>query len=216
VTPLVSARSLRYVAGGRPVLEGVDLDLHAGERLGLTGATGSGKTTLLHLLVGLLAPAGGSIRAFGAERRTEADFRGVRPRLGLLFQDPDDQLFAPTVAEDVAFGPLNLGCSRAEAEGLAGEALARVGLTGYGDRVTWQLSGGEKRLVSLAGVLAMGPEALLLDEPTTGLDPQATGRLLEELARLPQAMVLVSHDPAVLDRLATRRLHLADGRLHPG
>ena len=214
MSPLLSLRDVHYAfAPSRPVLRGAELDVAPGERIGLEGANGSGKTTLLHLLVGLLRPQRGGVLAFGAPRRTEADFRPVRARVGLLFQDPDDQLFAPTVAEDVAFGPLNLGRTREQAAAIVARVLARLGLEGYGQRVTWHLSGGEKRLVSLAGVLAMEPEVLLLDEPTNALDPQATARLLDMLDGLPQAMLVVSHDHAVVERLATRRLRLEEGRL---
>jgi len=198
---------------GRRVLEQVSLQLGPGERLALSGAIGSGKTTLLHLMVGLLHPATGTIEAFGTIRRCEADFREVRRRAGLLFQDSDDQLFCPTVAEDIAFGPLNLGASRAEARRVVDETLDRLGLAGFAHRVTPTLSGGEKRLVALATILAMRPDVLLLDEPTTGLDAATEARLTEILTALPQAMVIISHDQRCVERLATRRLWLQGGRL---
>ncbi len=198
---------------GRPVLDSVDFTLAAGERVALTGPNGAGKTTLLHLMVGLLRPAAGRVVAFGGERRVERDFHEVRAKAGLLFQDSDDQLFCPTVAEDVAFGPLNLGRSRAEAAAIVAATLGRVGLAGFEGRITHRLSGGEKRLVALAAVLAMDPLALLLDEPSNGLDDDARARLLDILDALPQAMVIVSHDRDFLDRLATRRVRMAQGRL---
>jgi len=197
----------------RPVLDGADFALAAGERVALLGANGAGKTTLLHLMVGLVSPAGGRIHAFGRERRVEKDFFEVRARAGLLFQDADDQLFCPTVAEDVAFGPLNLGKSPAEARAIVHETLDALGLAALEHRITHKLSGGERRLVSLAAVLAMRPEALLLDEPTNALDDATRQRLLDILAGLPQAMVIVSHDREVIDRLATRAVTLEDGRL---
>jgi cobalt/nickel transport system ATP-binding protein len=197
----------------RPVLDGVDLALAAGERVALTGANGAGKTTLLHVAVGLLRPAAGRVVAFGAERRTEADFREVRIRAGLVFQDPDDQLFCPTVAEDVAFGPLNLGLSAEEARAITGATLAALGLGGFEDRITHRLSGGEKRLVTLAAVLAMRPEVLLLDEPVNALDEAAAARLLDVLLDLPQAMLIVSHDRAFREALATRTVRLEGGRI---
>lgn len=197
----------------RPVLDGLDFHLGAGERVGLVGANGSGKSTLLHLIVGLLRPTGGAIEAFGRVRREEGDFFEVRRRVGLVFQDPEDQLFCPTVAEDVAFGPFNLGRPRDEVEATVTDTLASLGLHGYEDRITYKLSGGEKRLVSLATVLAMKPDVLLLDEPTSGLDEAAENRLLEILLRLPQAMIMATHDRAFLDRLATRTVHLRDGKL---
>jgi cobalt/nickel transport system ATP-binding protein len=197
----------------RPVLDGVDLALAAGERVALTGANGAGKTTLLHTAVGLLKPAAGRVVAFGVERRTEAEFREVRVRAGLVFQDPDDQLFCPTVAEDVAFGPLNLGLSAEEARAITGATLAALGLGGFEDRITHRLSGGEKRLVTLAAVLAMRPEVLLLDEPVNALDEAAAARLLDVLLDLPQAMLIVSHDRAFREALATRTVRLEGGRI---
>ncbi|CUW37646.1 putative ABC transporter ATP-binding protein BAB1_1388 [Magnetospirillum sp. XM-1] len=196
-----------------PVLDGVDFALGPGERVALLGANGSGKTTLLHVMVGLIRPRTGRVHAFGRERRAEADFVEVRAKAGLLFQDADDQLFCPTVAEDVAFGPLNLGKSKAEARDIVHATLDRLGLAPLENRVTHKLSGGQKRLVSLAAVLAMEPEALLLDEPTNALDEPTRERLMEILAGLPQAMVIVSHDREVIDRLVTRRVTLANGAL---
>ncbi|MGB0694468.1 MAG: energy-coupling factor ABC transporter ATP-binding protein [Rhodospirillaceae bacterium] len=198
---------------GHRVLEGIDLRLSPGDRLALLGDNGAGKSTLLQILVGLLRPTGGQIIAFGSERSEEKDFLEVRRRAGFLFQDPDDQLFCPTVAEDVAFGPLNLGKSRAEAGILVEETLAQLGLAAYADRITHKLSGGEKRLVALATVLAMGPEVLLLDEPTNALDAKARDRLLEILSGLPQAMILISHDAAFTETLATRSVLLDQGRI---
>ncbi len=200
----------------RPLLAGIDFRLHPGERVALLGDNGAGKTTLLHLMLGLLRPRAGTVTAFGAIRRAEADFHEVRARAGLLFQDPDDQLFCPTVAEDVAFGPLNLGLSRTEARARVAVALHRVGLAGFEDRVTHKLSGGEKRLAALAAVLAMEPQVLLLDEPSNALDRKARDRLIAILDDLPQAMVIISHDCDLVDRLATRRITLRDGMLEEG
>jgi cobalt/nickel transport system ATP-binding protein len=197
----------------RPVLDGANFVLTAGERVAVVGGNGAGKTTLLHLMVGLLKPQAGEVLAFGQVRRAERDFREVRARAGLVFQDPDDQLFCPTVAEDVAFGPLNLGKSRAETDDIVARTLDRLGLGGLADRLTHKLSGGEKRLVTLATVLAMDPEVLLLDEPTNALDEEAEARLLAVLLGLPQAMVIVSHDQAFRTRLATRVVTLANGRI---
>jgi cobalt/nickel transport system ATP-binding protein len=214
--PLIAVNDLAVGYAGRDVIAKADLTLNAGERLALLGANGAGKSTLLRALVGLLPITRGSIEAFGRERRTEADFREVRLRAGLVFQDPDDQLFCPTVIEDVAFGPLNLGQSMTEAKATAMAVLERLGLAGFAERVTHRLSGGEKRLISIAAVLAMAPEVLLLDEPTTGLDPAAYERLCALLLSLPQAMIIVSHDPVFLARLANRGLLLRDGRTHAG
>jgi cobalt/nickel transport system ATP-binding protein len=217
--PLLAFRGVSFAYPGRPgeparaVLDGVDLAIAPGDRVALVGPNGSGKTTLLHLAVGLLKPSAGEIEAFGEVRRTEKDFREVRGRAGLLFQDPEDQLFSPTVAEDVAFGPLNLGRTREEALAATAETLASLDLEGYEERITHHLSYGEKRLVALASVLAMRPEVLLLDEPTDGLDEHYAGRLTEILGGLEQALLVVSHDRAFLGRVTSRALLLSSGRL---
>ena len=211
---LIRLEAIRFsYADARPVLDGAALSVGPGERVGLLGANGSGKTTLLHLIVGLIRPQGGEIRAFGRPRRTEADFVEVRRHAGLLFQDPEDQLFCPTVLEDVTFGPMNLGAGGDEAAAIAGEVLASLGLGGYEQRVTYRLSGGEKRLVSLAAVLAMRPQLLLLDEPTANLDARATRRLVDALDERDEAMLLVTHDLHTLRRLAGRTVLLAGGRI---
>ncbi|MCP5420726.1 MAG: ABC transporter ATP-binding protein [Gammaproteobacteria bacterium] len=212
--PLFHLTGIRYAyALDHPVLDDARLCLEAGERLALLGANGSGKTTLLHLMVGLIKPQAGEIHAFGKTRQSEADFWEVRARAGLLFQDPDDQLFCPTVAEDVAFGPLNLGKNRAQVHRIVHDTLAFLGLDGFGQRITHKLSGGEKRLVSLATVLAMEPDVLLLDEPSNALDNESRERLLTILQKLPQSMVLISHDRDFVERLATRRVYLNAGKL---
>jgi cobalt/nickel transport system ATP-binding protein len=199
----------------RIVLSDCDLLLNRSERIGLTGSNGSGKSTLLGLIVGLLRPTAGRVEIFGKVRSRENDFHEVRQRVGLLFQDSENQLFCPTVAEDVAFGPLNLGKPREEVRCIVAETLDALGLGGYEDRITYKLSGGEKRLVALATVLAMEPEVLLLDEPTSGLDDDAVKRLMGVLSRLPHAMVIATHDERLLGHLATKRLKLAGGQLKP-
>ena len=198
---------------GREVLKGVDLALESGQRVGLVAPNGAGKTTLFHLIVGLLHPTAGEIEVFGEIRRREEDFLEVRTRVGLLFQDAEDQLFCPTVAEDVAFGPMNLGKSHEEVGGIVAETLALLGLEGYEDRVTHHLSGGEKRLVSLATVLAMSPEVLLLDEPSGGLDEDTVERLTGVLAEHAPSYILISHDRDFLTRVTDTVFTLRDGRV---
>ncbi|MEM9634942.1 MAG: ABC transporter ATP-binding protein [Pseudomonadota bacterium] len=199
--------------GNDPVLKGASLSLDQGERLAISGHNGAGKSTLLRMVVGLLKPERGKVRAFGIDCLTEADFQAVRRQAGFVFQDPDDQLFCPTVAEDIAFGPLNLGKSREEVVEIVDNVLHQLDLTFLKDRVTYKLSGGEKRLVSLATVLAMDPEVLLLDEPTNALDEKNEARLIEILSGLPQAMIIVSHDADFRNRLGTRAQRLDDGVL---
>jgi cobalt/nickel transport system ATP-binding protein len=158
------------------------------------GPNGCGKTTLVHLIMGLLKPSAGRIEIFKKPVVTEKDFRKVRGKIGLLFQDADDQLFSPTVLEDVAFGPLNLGKSQDEAMDIARNTLKFLGLEGFEDRITYKLSGGEKKLVSLATILAMEPEVLLLDEPISGLDDKTKATLKNVLLDLDLSYILISHE----------------------
>lgn len=212
--PLLLLSGIRFAYPGcPPILDQATLSLAPGQRLAVNGDNGAGKTTLLKLMVGLLKPQAGTIWAFGAARRREADFREVRARAGLLFQDPDDQLFCPTVAEDVAFGPINLGRSSAEANAIARRVLAGLGIESLAGHAGHRLSTGQKKLAALASVLAMEPEILLLDEPSAGLDRTARTRLFETLRALPQAMILVSHDATFRDGLADSHVLLSEGRL---
>lgn len=211
---LIEIEGLCCGYNGRDVLNHLDLRLDAGGRLGLAGHTGSGKTTLLKTIMGLLRPKAGTVRIEGRECRDERDFAKARTALGYLFQNPDDQLFCPTVIEDVAFGPLNLGVAPSQARNIAEECLGMVGLAGFEDRLTHCLSGGEKRLASLAGVLAMRPKALLLDEPTTGLDPESKARVADVLCGLNLGLLVVSHEWDFLTQVTSRYFVLSHGHLH--
>ena len=197
----------------QPIFRNMDWTVCAGERVGLLGPNASGKSTLLHILMGLRRIQSGEVNLYGRPRLEERDFREVRSRMGLMFQDSDDQLFCPTVLDDVAFGPLHLGATPAEAESAAIEALELVGLQGYEERITHRLSAGEKQCVALATNLAMRPDTLLLDEPTSCLDKSSRARVLDVLAQLPCTLVIVSHDPDFIKALATTRYELRDGRL---
>jgi cobalt/nickel transport system ATP-binding protein len=197
----------------RPVLDNLSFHLHQGDRIGLVGPNGSGKTTLFHIILGLLKPCSGTIELFGRQAKQEKDFRGARKRIGLLFQDPDDQLFSPTVLEDVAFGPLNLGKSPDEARDIALKTLARLDLFGFEDRITYKLSGGEKRLVSLATVLAMDPEVLLLDEPTNGLDEETEEKITNILRKLELSYIFISHNLDFLSKTTDRIYAMSKGKI---
>lgn len=211
---LITLRDITFsYQSKRPVLEGLNLQLNCGDRIGLVGGNGQGKSTLLHLIVGLLKPGQGEVEIFGVQRQTEKDFHEIRGRIGLLFQDPEDQLFCPTVAEDVAFGPLNLGKTHDEAMAIVAETLSELGLTGYEHRVTYRLSFGEKRLVSIAAVLAMQPEVLLLDEPTASLDKEWTQRVIEALNQLNTPMLVVSHNEDFLRAVTAKQVFLKGGRI---
>ncbi|MGD9016840.1 MAG: ABC transporter ATP-binding protein, partial [Desulfobacterales bacterium] len=199
--------------GGRSILDSLDFDLFPGDRIGLVAPNGSGKTTLFHIIMGLLKPQRGSIEIFGKTVSREREFRAVRQRVGLLFQDSDDQLFSPTVLEDVAFGPLNQGKDREDAIAISRRTLSFLGLHGFEDRMTFKLSGGEKRLVSLATILAMEPDVLLLDEPSTGLDKATRERLAVVLNRLEKAYVLISHNSRFLLETTDRIFTMERGRI---
>ncbi|PTW62807.1 cobalt/nickel transport system ATP-binding protein [Breoghania corrubedonensis] len=199
----------------KPVLQGISMQLAAGERLAIVGPNGAGKTTLLRTIIGLERADAGTIRLFGEDCEAEKQFRAYRPRIGFLFQDSDDQLFCPTVIEDVAFGPLNTGHTAAQAEEIAQGALDRLGIAHLAQRISHKLSGGEKRLVCLAGLFAMKPDVLLLDEPTNGIDTANGQRLRDALAGYTGAMMLVSHDSAFVAELANRALILEAGQLKP-
>ena len=212
MTTVLKLRDIGFAYDSRKVVfERTHLEVKQGERVALVGSNGSGKTTLLHMMMGLLYPSEGSVEVFGKTRESEEDFHEVRLRTGLLFQDSDDQLFCPTVLEDVAFGPLNQGRSGRAALDTARRTLADLGLAGYADRVTYRLSEGEKRLVALATVLAMEPDLLLLDEPTTGLDEEVIERIEVILEALPVTMLAVSHDRAFLERITERSVALKNG-----
>jgi cobalt/nickel transport system ATP-binding protein len=199
--------------GGRPVLRELFFELKAKERIGLIGPNGSGKTTLFHVIMGLLRPTSGKIEIFRHPMRDERDFRAVRQRIGLLFQDADDQLFSPTVLEDVAFGPLNQGKSVEEAKNMARETLNSLGLEGFENRITHKLSGGEKKLVSLATVLAMKPNVLLLDEPTTGLDSETTERIIGILRDIDISYVFISHNMDFIAQTTDKIYGMVDGQI---
>jgi cobalt/nickel transport system ATP-binding protein len=198
---------------GEPTLLDVDFRLDVRERIGLTGAIGGGKSTLLSLLLGFLKPTAGAVHAFGVKRVVESDFWEVRVKVGLLFQNPDDQLFCPTVLEELMFGPVNIGFSTNEAERESRRLLAELGAEGLADRSPDRLSFGQKRLISLASVLTMRPTAILLDEPTEGLDATSRERLLNVIERTDASFLVVSHDLDALARLTSRRLRLEGGRL---
>ena len=197
---------------GRVALAGVDLTVAPGERVALLGPNGAGKTTLVLHLNGIHTPAAGSVRVAGLPV-TRPTLREVRRRVGLVFQDPDDQLFLPTVGQDVAFGPANLGIRGPELDARVQEALAAVGMLGVADRSPHHLSFGQRRRVAVATVLAMHPDILVLDEPSSNLDPAARRELADILAGLSQTVLLVTHDLPYALQLCPRALVMNDGRI---
>ena len=214
---VIELKDISYAFPGRGItLDSLNFHLHHGEKLGLFGPNGAGKTTMLHILMGLLRPDRGEVVLFGKTMQNDADFDEARLRIGFLFQHSDDQLFSPSVLDDVAFGPLNQGLTTDAARQKAAEALRTVGLEGFEDRVPYRLSGGEKKLVALATILSMDPEVLVLDEPTTGLSPEAKDRLVDILHNLDMARLVVSHDPDFLAATTGRLLAMRDGKIRPG
>jgi len=211
---IISLQNISYnYPGSKPVLNSLNLELFKGDRIGLVAPNGSGKTTLFHIIMGLLKPSAGSVEIFGEERKIEKDFIEVRRRIGLLFQDADDQLFSPTVLEDVAFGPLNLGKTKEEAIAISRKTLEFLGLNDFEDRITFKLSGGEKRLVSLATVLSMEPEVLLLDEPGNALDSAMKSKLIEVLNSLTITYVLISHEFDFFSETTDKIFSMEEGKL---
>ncbi|MEV6597660.1 ABC transporter ATP-binding protein [Actinoplanes sp. NPDC051346] len=200
---------------GSVALRGVDLEVAEGERVALLGPNGAGKTTLVLHLNGVLHGGAGTVDV--GDLRVEARDRGrlaeIRRRVGIVFQDPDDQLFMPTVAEDVAFGPANLGLRGAELHERVDEALAAVGMTAHRDQVPHHLSFGQRRRVAVATVLAMRPQLLVLDEPSSNLDPASRRELAEILERLPVTVLMVTHDLPYAMQLCARSVILDGGRI---
>jgi cobalt/nickel transport system ATP-binding protein len=205
--------SYSYPMADKPLLENLSWQV-VDQRCGLIGPNGCGKTTLLHLLVGLLKPDQGELRFDNKPVSNKEELFELRRRVGFLFQNSDDQLFSPTVIEDVAFGPLNLGYSPAEARDIAEKTLGNLGLKGFEDRITHRLSGGEKKLVALATILSMQPEILLLDEPTNSLDPRTTSRLIEILQGLELQQVIISHDWDFLSHTTSILYRIDHGHIH--
>jgi cobalt/nickel transport system ATP-binding protein len=213
--PLLVCKDLRYSYLGRfPALDGVSFTVRRGEKVALLGANGCGKSTLLKILDGLAFPDSGSYEAFG-EPVTEDNLEdeqfsmGFRSRIGFIFQNSDAQVFSPSVREEIAFGPLQLGQTRDQVAARVDDVLGMLGIAELADRAPYQLSGGEKKRVAIASVLVMNPEVLLFDEPTAALDPRSQQWLVEliaELAAAGKTIVLATHDLDVLDVVADRCL----------
>lgn len=195
---------------GHQALFGVDLRLERGERVALLGANGAGKTTLVMHLNGLLTGGVGSVHVAGLEV-DQANLREIRRRVGVVFQDPDDQLFMPTVRDDIAFGPANMGLTGASLDERVAYALGLVGMQEFADRPPHHLSFGQRRRVAVATVLAMEPEILVLDEPSSNLDPASRRELADILRSLDITMLMVTHDLPYALELCPRAVILADG-----
>jgi cobalt/nickel transport system ATP-binding protein len=212
--PAIDATDLSYAyPEGARALDRVTFRVAAGEGVGLVGPNGAGKTSLFLCLSGVLAAQAGTLRVAGLDLRDGAQRRKLPAHVGIVFQNSDDQLFNATVFDDVAFGPLNLGLPPDEVRRRVAEALARVGMTGQEQRVPFHLSGGEKRRVALAGVLAMRPSILLLDEPSMYLDPRGRRELIALIGTLGGTRLIASHDLEMILRTCERTLLLDRGKL---
>ena len=212
-TPSLAIRDLAFAyPDGHQALFGVDLTLQPGERVALLGPNGAGKTTLVMHLNGILRAGQGSVEVAGLPV-VPANYQEVRRRVGIVFQDPDDQLFMPTVREDVAFGPANLGVRGPDLQDRVVAALSSVGMQDFADRPPHHLSFGQRRRVAVATVLAMQPEILVLDEPSSNLDPASRRELAEILLQLELTTLMVTHDLPYAMELCPRAVILAEGSI---
>ncbi len=211
--PIVEIADLSFAyPDGRQALFGVSLTIAPGEKVALVGPNGAGKSTLMLHLNGILGGKGSPVR-IGGLPLTKEHLPVIRGRVGLVFQNPDDQLFSPTVFEDVAFGPLHLGLPEAEVRRRAALALEQVGMAGAEDRLSHHLSLGQKKRVAIATVLAMEPDILVLDEPTAGLDPRGRRRLIDLLRALSRTMLVSTHDMSLVVELFPRMVIMDEGRV---
>lgn len=204
--------SFSYEKGGKPVLEDLSFQIAAGERVGLIGANGAGKSTLMKLFLGLLPCQEGELYV-GGDLVTKENLARVRRTLGFVLQDSDNQMFMPTVYEDMMFAPLNDGLSREDAEKRVDAVLERLGLTELKHRYNHKISQGEKRMAAIATILAMDPAVLLMDEPTTALDPYNRRKVIRTIGALPQTMLIASHDLDMILDTCGRVILLSQGRI---
>ena len=209
---VLSVENLRVKLEGREVLKGVNFSLKKGEKVFITGPNGAGKTTFLETLMGFV-PFEGEILFKGKHLKSEDDFALLRGRVGYVFQNPDDQLFAPTVEEELAFAPLVKGIKREQVKEIVERTLREFEIKHLRNKPTYKLSGGEKRIVSVACVVTMDPEVILLDEPTTGLDRNKWEKLVGFFERTGSSLVVVTHDQELMERLRWKKLVMENGKL---
>src|SRR5665648_73134 len=211
---IISVKDVKFsYPAGVNALKGVSLEIHQGERVALLGPNGSGKSTLILLIAGLLMPSKGEIRIFG-EKTTSKDFQKLRSRIGIVFQDPDDQLFTPSVIEDIEYGPKNLKLPEEDIKERSAHVLDKMGIVHLRNRPPHRLSFGEKKKVSLATALVLKPELLILDEPTANLDLVSRRGLIDtinELSRAGTTVIVSTHDVEALPELANRIIVISQG-----
>jgi cobalt/nickel transport system ATP-binding protein len=201
--PVIEFSDISFKYEEKTIFEKLSFTLDQNKKAGVKGANGSGKTTLLQLIVGLLKPSEGLIKLFGNNMSSEEDFKPIRKKTGFLFQDSDNQLFSPTVIDDLCFGLFNLGYSEEDADHIARLTLQELEIEELADKITYKLSGGEKRLAAFASIHVMKPELYLLDEPTAGLDRKTEDRFTELVAGIEQPMLVVSHNKEFMDKIAS-------------
>ena len=210
MTNVLHVQDLHYsYHDGHTALRGVSFEMLAGEKVALVGPNGAGKSTLMLHLNGILTGQGDV--TVGDKRIARDNLPAIRATVGLVFQNPDDQLFSPTVFEDVAFGPLHMGLPKGEVEGRVMSALQAVRMSGYRDRLSHHLSVGEKKRIAIATVLSMDPQILVLDEPSAGLDPRARRTLINLLRELPITMLVSTHDMRLVEELFPRTIVMDEG-----
>jgi len=213
VKPIIEVKNVFFAyPDGHQALQGVSLEVASGEKVALVGPNGAGKSTLMLHLNGILHPSSGTVRVGGMDV-CDSNLASVRGAVGLVFQDPDDQLFSPTVFDDVAFGPIYQGLSRACVQERVARALDAVHMHDFAGRVSHHLSTGEKKRVAVATVLSMEPAILVLDEPSAGLDPRARRGLINLLRELPQAMLVATHDLRLVKELLHRTIVMDGGTI---
>lgn len=209
----IEARDLHFsYPDGHKAVKGLSFSIHHGEAVGIIGANGAGKSTLLMLLMGVLFPDSGAVLV-GDAHVTPKTLSVIRQRLGMVFQDPDDQLFMTTVYDDVAFGPRNYGLDEKEVEARVQQALEMVGIPHLKDRAPFKLSGGEKRAAAIASVLSMQPDVLIMDEPTAALDPKSRRRVMELLDSFEHTKIITSHDLDMVLDTCKRVIVIKDGQI---
>lgn len=212
--PILSVKDLSLTfPDGKKIFEQAELSLYPSETIGLWSPNGTGKTSLFRIITGLLLPQQGEVLLRGKLIKSEKDFRELRLRVGFVLQNSDDQLFFPQVIDDVAFGPLNQGLKEDQAKQVSEETLDKLGILNLKNSLSFELSGGQKKLVTLACVLSMRPDVLLLDEPTNGLDVEAKKRLVEVINRIEASKIIISHDPEVLSLTCSRFVTVSDYRI---